>query len=671
MALDIDAKRIAIYFMYDKDGVVDDYIMYQLNDLKENIHYLLVVVNGILTVESWRKLAPIANEILVRKNEGFDVWAYKEGIEYIGWDSLKEYDELLLMNFTCFGPLYPFKEAFDAMNGRDIDFWGLTKFHQVDENPFDIEYGYIPEHIQSHFICVRKSMFSDHAFKEYWDSRPVITKYEHAIGKHEAVFTKKFEDMGFKSDVYVNTEDLREHTDYPLMTMPLTLIRDRRCPIFKRKSFTYIYKDLVLRSVGEPIIQMYEYIKDNLSYNLNMVWDNLLRAENFSNVKNRMHLNYVLPKDCKITNKKKYKAALIYHIYFDDLIDESFSYISNMPSYADIYITTNTEKKKALIMKKAESVKRKVEIIIVENRGRDVSALLVASREIVQKYEYICFAHDKKTPQLKPFSLGKSFSFQCTENVIGSETFIENVLETMESNERLGLLFPPPPSNIYAFSNLGHEWGGNYNSVVEFLNGLNIKVPISEESELFAPFGTMFWFKPKALEPLFKKEWSYSDFSPEPNETDNTILHVIERSYPFCVQASGYYLGWLMHDKFAAIALTNYHYMLRDTNKSLEWHWFYVEKLQNDINWHIDDMKAKEAYIGELTAKTAAMSAEIEKLQDGINWHIDDMKAKQAYIEELTARMADLTGKGIKWHIKEIKIKIARKLQKGIFRKQI
>jgi rhamnosyltransferase len=583
MVLDEEAKRAAIYFIYDKDGIVDDYIVYQLNDLRENIHYLLVVINGTLTAEGKEKLTPIANGILVRENKGFDVWAYKVGLEYIGWDTLAGYDELLFMNFTCFGPLYPFKEAFDAMNKRDVDFWGLTKYHYMKSNPLDIEYGYTPEHIQSHFICVRKSMFSDHSFKEYWDSRPMIVRYEDAIGKHEAIFTKKFEDMGFKSDVYVNTEDLREYTNYPLMCMPLTLIKDRRCPIFKRKSFTNFYEELLWTTNGEPTVQMYDYIKNNTSYDLNMVWDNLLRLEDFSNIKNRMHLNYVLSKDHKIMNGKKYNTALIYHIYFEDLIDEALSYVSNMPSYADIYITTDTEKKKALIMKKAEILKRTVTIILVENRGRDVSSLLVGCREIVQKYEYVCFAHDKKTRQLIPFSLGKSFSFQCTENVLGSEAFIENVLETMERNERLGLLFPPPPSNIYGFHNLGYEWGGNYNNVVELLKDLNVKVTISEDGALVAPFGTMFWFKPKALERLFKKKWSYSDFPLEPAGTDNTISHAIERSYPLVVQASGYFLGWLMHDKFAAIALTNYHYILRDLRMKIDRGYFIQSSIKVNL----------------------------------------------------------------------------------------
>jgi rhamnosyltransferase len=42
-------KRLGIYFFYDKDGIVDDYNLFLLNDLKENIDKLLIVYNSLLT----------------------------------------------------------------------------------------------------------------------------------------------------------------------------------------------------------------------------------------------------------------------------------------------------------------------------------------------------------------------------------------------------------------------------------------------------------------------------------------------------------------------------------------------------------------------------------------------------------------------------------------------
>ena len=37
----------------------------------------------------------------------------------------------------------------------------------------------------------------------YWDNMPMIESYTDSVQRYEAVFTKQFEDKGFKWDVYV------------------------------------------------------------------------------------------------------------------------------------------------------------------------------------------------------------------------------------------------------------------------------------------------------------------------------------------------------------------------------------------------------------------------------------------------------------------------------------
>ena len=59
-----DIKRLAIYFFYDNDGIVDDYILYMLADLNKNISELLIVCNGKLTPESREKLEVYTSTIL-------------------------------------------------------------------------------------------------------------------------------------------------------------------------------------------------------------------------------------------------------------------------------------------------------------------------------------------------------------------------------------------------------------------------------------------------------------------------------------------------------------------------------------------------------------------------------------------------------------------------------
>ena len=120
MKLDITQpiRRIAIYFFYDKDGIVDDYIPYLLRDLVKNLEKLIFVSNGPLTAESKGKLAEFNAVILERENIGLDVWAYKEALLSVGWKELAGYDEVVLLNYTLMGPVHPFKEAFDAMAER-------------------------------------------------------------------------------------------------------------------------------------------------------------------------------------------------------------------------------------------------------------------------------------------------------------------------------------------------------------------------------------------------------------------------------------------------------------------------------------------------------------------------------------------------------------------------
>ena len=101
-------KRLAIYLFYDHDGIVDDYIPYKLEKLKEFVQDIWFVSNSGLTVDSRKKIQHCTDYIMCRENVGFDVWGYKEAIEKIGFEKLAEYDEVILLNYTLFAPIFPF-----------------------------------------------------------------------------------------------------------------------------------------------------------------------------------------------------------------------------------------------------------------------------------------------------------------------------------------------------------------------------------------------------------------------------------------------------------------------------------------------------------------------------------------------------------------------------------
>lgn len=293
-------RRFCVYFFYDPHGYVDEYVMDCLREMSVHCEAILVVSNTQLQTGSKKLLKTISNlSITERPNVGFDVWAYKHGIETVGWKKLVEYDEVIFMNFTIVGPIYPFKEMFDSMSSRQVDFWGINVHAGEPYDPWGtMPEGVIPKHIQSHFIAVRKPMLKSPELKAYWQNMRPIKTYHEAVGFHEAIFTQTFEHLGFKWESYIQTDDLDELTSYPLMFMPREVIVNRRCPIFKRKALILPleeYTGCTMGHNGQDTLRILE----ELDYDISKVIPNILRTANQYDIRlaiNAFHISTKTPK---------------------------------------------------------------------------------------------------------------------------------------------------------------------------------------------------------------------------------------------------------------------------------------------------------------------------------------------------------------------------------------
>lgn len=565
-------KRLVIYFFYDKDGIADRYVDYFLNGLSLVADKFIIVANGKITLATRNIFSKYTDDIIVRENKGFDVWAYKEVLENEGWDKLKSYYEVCLVNSTIMGPVYPFSYMFNEMDKRkDLDFWGVTKFLKLDKdftgkNP----YGYLPEHIQSHFVVYRNSFLNSQELKSYWDKIPCINSYEDSVGKHESYFTKFFEEKGFKWATYTDSSIEYEYNNQPILMSPKNLIQNDKCPIFKRRSFFYFHEDIMLETTGEAAVELYKYLKYHTSYDVDLIWENIIRTVNQFDIWRCLNLNYILP-EYQIYNRERHnlKIALIAHLYYmDDVLDMSLRYLSNVPQYIDVYINTPHSEHISMLKEKFSTLPNKVNINLIENRGRDVSSFLVGGRKIVEDYDIVCFYHDKKVSQVAPLSVGRGFAYRTAESALHSNGYIENIIDIFIDNPRLGMLTNIPPYNGTYYWTLGSEWSTNYKNTVELAKELSISVPMSENMPPIAALGTVFWFRTKAMNKIFHKQWQYSDFPAEPNGTDGTLLHAVERLYSFVIQDAGYYPAYVMPSNLASIDLTNFIINVRNTNVS-------------------------------------------------------------------------------------------------------
>lgn len=293
-------KRLMIYFFYDKDGIVDDYVPYFLEKFKPYCEEICTVINGTVTEESKEKLKKYSSLVFERENIGFDSGAYKYAIEHYGYEKLREYDELILANFTMFGPIFSPQELFNTMEKRDCDFWGITKHPAIDHFLAETK---VDDHIQSYFLVYKKNILCSKDFEEYWNTLQTATTYEEAIAFHELRTTKFFEERGYKSDTYINLEKyLSEIKNKPYYYSILRQVKEDRMPFIKRKIFL-IENNNYFNDIKGGFISLLEYLEKNSDYDLNMIYENIRRS-NFVNL------------DISSIKKQYYRCKILQYVLF-------------------------------------------------------------------------------------------------------------------------------------------------------------------------------------------------------------------------------------------------------------------------------------------------------------------------------------------------------------------
>lgn len=559
-------QRLGIYCFYDKYGHAASFIKTFLDDLMDNLDDLVVVVNGQLSDQARQLFSEYTKTIIVRENKGLDVAAYKQAILTLGWEKLESYDEVICLNDTVMGPVYPFREMFACMDRKDVDFWGITAYagETVDKEQ-------IPTHLQAYWHAYRRSLVSSPAFHEYWETMPLWKDYAEVTRKHEMTFTKHFTDLGFTWASYIDWRKYQGYSSYPLLYMPMQIVRDDRCPIFKRRSFFVDYSAYFDQTAGQPALDLYEYLRDHTDYDVDMIWDAILPSYNIDDIRKAMHLDYVLPSQAiNPQTHDRPRSAFIYHVYFMDLLEDTCHYIASLPEGTDLYITS-TEDKIPQIREymQQHGISHQATFIPVINRGRDVSALLVAACPVVLsgKYDVIGFAHDKKSSQNQENghhgTESQGFAYKLMENTLGSEAYVKNILTLFAENPRLGQVTPPPPYHALYFAHtIPHDWGANYEITKELLEDrLDIHVPLSPTKPTASAMGSCYWFRVEALKPLFEYGWKYEDFLPEGQMgEDGTISHAIERANGYICQSRGYYPAWVLSDRYARIEVDSLFY---------------------------------------------------------------------------------------------------------------
>ena len=570
MVLNGKSKRLGIYHFYDKDGIVDRYVTYFLTEFRKFVTDLIIVCSCNLKENEQKKLEKLGR-IINRSNEGLDIWSYKVAFEKLGWNKVLLYDEVILLNDTMMGPIYSFAEVFNKMNKKDVDFWGLTMYEEFEANPFhSVHAEYVPRHLQSYFIACRKSLVIDPSFQKYWENLTLFKNYQEAVDHHEKIFTKYFEDKGFKWASYIDSKQLNDISLNPIFFAPLKLIKDYRFPIFKKRIFFDSCNVVLKNNTGEQAYETFNFIKNNTNYDTSMILENLLRCYPHDILVKTLNFNYILSTSQCNNKKIKSKVALIFRLMHSELLEKYRIFIENMPKEADVYIITSSSKQQDIIIKNLpKNLYHKLDVIVIDNCEEDMHSVLIKCQKIINNYDVVCFAHDIEKDNGELGSINDSLEYKCLNNSLGSKCLVKNVIELFENNEKLGILCSPFPNHGKYFASLGNEWGNNYNHVLKLAQKLQINVPILKDQLVIAPYGNIFWFRPKAIKKLYNDQWHYDNYFQKNNLKAKTRSDIMTLLYPFIVQDALYYPGILMSDNIAGIEYQNIYYYLRTYQKQI------------------------------------------------------------------------------------------------------
>ncbi len=183
-------NRLCIFAHYDRDDIVDRYVLNYLQGLRSVAQHIVFVSTSRLAGPDIETLRRLCDSVITRENIGYDFMSWQIGLASI--HDFAAYDELIVCNDSVYGPLYPLENIFRRMAKQRCDFWGIT------------DCGYKAFHLQSYFIVFRKHMVASKPFKEFWQSVTPEESKARIIEKYEIGLTDGFVKEGFKPATYVH-----------------------------------------------------------------------------------------------------------------------------------------------------------------------------------------------------------------------------------------------------------------------------------------------------------------------------------------------------------------------------------------------------------------------------------------------------------------------------------
>ncbi|GAB6936576.1 CDP-glycerol glycerophosphotransferase family protein [Isoptericola variabilis] len=243
-------RRVCLFAAYDADGTVDDYVVEYVRELSRfaDVYYL---ADSEMSDDELAKLSEITVGAWADRHGEYDFGSYKRLAERVGWETLETYDEMLLVNDSCY-LLRRLDEVFARMDARAADWWGLqatkglardrraaqslfrepipmdsVRYSALDRFEEDYTYDF---HVASYFLAYRAPVIRDPEFRRYLGSVTGQSNKLNIVRKYEIGLTRWLVQHSHPFDTFVD----HLYPFHPIFTEWYFRLLDEGFPLLKR-----------------------------------------------------------------------------------------------------------------------------------------------------------------------------------------------------------------------------------------------------------------------------------------------------------------------------------------------------------------------------------------------------------------------------------------------------
>ena len=176
-----EIKKIAIFAHFDKQNIIDDYVVIYLEKLKEVVDEIIFVSDGAIEAEELSKINHLILASICAKHGEYDFGSYKRGFFYIKEEHPEKFnqlDELIFANDSCYC-VGDFKKIFAEMQNKQCDSWALASDYH-DGNYY----------LQSYFFALRKMVFLEKFVEDFFKNVTRLQSKKKIIHQYEIGFSK-------------------------------------------------------------------------------------------------------------------------------------------------------------------------------------------------------------------------------------------------------------------------------------------------------------------------------------------------------------------------------------------------------------------------------------------------------------------------------------------------